>query len=590
MKTFRFLLLIAALGLAAGAGWFAARRTGGHVHASAGSGRTVKFYQSPMHPWIQSDQPGKCTICGMDLVPVYEGDAGAAAAEDLVTLPAGSATVSGVATSPVERGALERSLRLAGTIEDDDSRHRILPAYVEGRIEELAVPHVGAEVRAGDPLATFYSPNLLAAVREYLAYRGPGQAAAGDAGLLSAAALRLRQYGMTPEEIADLAVQPDPDRLAVPLRAPVGGTVVRRMAYPGQWVREGDPLFEIADFDVMWFQFDAYEPDLAWLRPGLEVVVTTSSRPGLQLTNRVAFIDPNLDPVTRSTRVRVELPNPWEDGDGGRRRLLPHRAYAEARVTVDVPGVLRVPRSAVLSPGGHPVAWVEVGPGAYERRDLQLGRRGDTAWEVLGGLDEGDRVVTQGGFLIDAQAQLRGGPQGGHVHEAEPVAGGSTGTPADPVTLPATPLADPTRTALDGFLAAVESARGALAADDLPGYAAAQGRMAEGATGLGAALSAQPDWVPVFQPVLAGVPSPGAGSLQEARAGFHGLTRHLIPLLVELRRTGGVPSALRIYQCPMTRTAFPGAPPKAAWFQLSGSLANPWFGAEMLECGTEVKP
>ena len=167
-KIFLGFLLVAAL--AGGGGWFASRHwPQSQTAARVTSGRNILYYQSSMHPWIKSDQPGKCTICGMDLVPVYEGDKGFDVAEGLVALSSNSVNVINVQTVAARRQPLRRTLRVAGTIDDNDTSHRLLSAYVEGRIDKLFVNYVGAEVTEGQPLATLYSTMLLNAEREYVA-------------------------------------------------------------------------------------------------------------------------------------------------------------------------------------------------------------------------------------------------------------------------------------------------------------------------------------------------------------------------------------------------------------------------------------
>src|SRR5258708_9607795 len=160
MKTKFLLFLVIAALAAAAAGWFAGQhwKRSEPSAASSATGRKILYYQSAMHPWIKSDKPGKCTICGMELVPVYEGDKGFDGAEGLVTLNTNSINVIHVQTAEVRRQPLQRSLQVAGTIEDDDTRHRILSAYVDGRIEKLAVNYIGAEVRQNQALATLYTP------------------------------------------------------------------------------------------------------------------------------------------------------------------------------------------------------------------------------------------------------------------------------------------------------------------------------------------------------------------------------------------------------------------------------------------------
>jgi Cu(I)/Ag(I) efflux system membrane fusion protein len=145
------------------------------------------------------------------------------------------------------------------------------------------------------------------------------------------------------------------------------------------------------------------------------VRVTAPALPGQVFAGRVSFINPTVDPMTRSAIVRVELENPLVDVDGQKRRLLSHKLYADASFEVETVPILAVERSAVLNPGGKPIVYVDLKGGAYEQRSLKLGRRGDDAWEVLEGLEEGDKVVVAGNLLIDSQAQLNHSVQG-HMH------------------------------------------------------------------------------------------------------------------------------------------------------------------------------
>ena len=179
MKTSRLLLLaVFVAGLLTGAGFWVLRShrdlpqtstVSQPIGVAPSRPRSVRIYQSPMHPWIRSDQPGRCTICGMELTPVYEGDSGAAAEGPVVVLGTNSIQLIHLETSEVSESPLIRNLRLSGTLEDNDTRHRMISASVAGRIERLAVNRVGQEIRAGDPLLTLYSPSLLTAEREYVA-------------------------------------------------------------------------------------------------------------------------------------------------------------------------------------------------------------------------------------------------------------------------------------------------------------------------------------------------------------------------------------------------------------------------------------
>lgn len=546
------------------------------LSTSPTAGRSIAFYQSSMHPWIKSPNPGRCTLCGMELVPIYEGDAGFAAEQGTVVLSSNSITTIGVRTEPVVRGTLRRSIRFAGTIDDDDSRHRILSAYVDGRIDHLAVHFTGAEVAAGQPLATLYSPTLLAAIREYLALRDTPASHPGHLASLQ----RLRQLGLADSQINSLATSFGPTNSLVEVLSPMTGTVVKRLVYAGQYVREGDPLFELADFTTMWLKFDAYERDLAWISPGQAVEISTPSIPGRTFKGSIAFIDPNLDPASRSAKVRVELPNPSPSNGSTQRQFL-HRTYAEARVAVEVPGVLIVPRTAVLNPDGQPMVFIDRGDGAYVRTPLVLGRAGDTSWEVFEGVQEGDAVVTHGNLLLDSQAQLAFST--GIQHSPKPTAAapsqGSTPAPTSPGTT--SPLLN--------FLQSIDALRAALAADDLAAYNVRRPKLLASLE----AFSKTADhavWHEALSKFEGPSKLPEAPDLIQARTSFHTFNKVFLESVLPLQPKEAAVAALKIYECPMTDTAFPGAPKKSRWFQMRAPLQNPWFGKSMLTCGKEVRP
>jgi Cu(I)/Ag(I) efflux system membrane fusion protein len=548
-----FLTLLCTLAIAVPVTWWAARRT---AAPSAGAAATkVLYYQCPMHPWIKSDKPGRCTICGMELVAAREGDQAMTTDENVLPLSPATRRALHVATAKVETRPLDRELHVAGMIDDDDTRHRILSAYVDGRIDKLHVNYVGAEVSAGQPLAEFYSPMLLQTAREYRALTGD---------LKRAAAVRLKQMGLDDTQIEELATQPA-DKLTVRLLAPMTGTVVERKVYEGQYVKEGDPLFEIADFSTMWFLFDAYESDLPWMKIGQSVEVTVPARPGKSFTGKITFINPNLDDATRSAKVRVDLANPLVDG----KRELLHKLYGEGRVSVEAPAALSIPRSAVLEAGPRALVFAEQQDGAFERREVKLGRKGDTRVEVLAGLREGETVVTSGNLLMDGQAELSGIPA------AEvPLAG------PDAAALPA----------IEAFLKTADALAAALANDDLARFNRAGESVMNVTAELVAALKSRPELSAKLAALEQAQHFHGASDLKAARKQFHPFSTAAVNLLAPMRKSSDMPQ-FQVWRCPMVDEAVPGAAQKADWIQTGKRpIGNPFFGNAMLTCGEEVQP
>jgi Cu(I)/Ag(I) efflux system membrane fusion protein len=559
MKTVFTIVLTAAL--AATGTWLALQRSpSGNSQPPAG-GRTALYYQSAMHPWIKSDRPGRCTICGMELTPVYEGEPRLApsADENVVPLTPSQIRVLNVQTARVERRPLVRTLRVAGTIDDNATRHRVLSAYVDGRIDRLHVNFIGAEVTENQPLAEIYSPTLLQAEREFRQLTGA---------LKQQSALRLRQLGLTPAQIAAVDQKPA-DALTSPLLAPMSGTVVSQSVFEGQYVSTGQPLFEITDFSTMWFMFRAYEQDLPWIRTGLNVDVHVSSVPGQSFTGPIAFIDPNVDAATRSTAVRVELPNPLVDG----RRALLHRVYAEGVVALEAPVVLSVPRTAVIETGRHAVVYVDLGGGAYAQRGVKTGMRGDSRIEVLSGVAEGEAVVIQGNLLIDGQAEMNR----------------AFLTPVEAL-LPGPALAAPDahqRQSVAAFIKVADAMAAALAQDDLPAFNTASRPAMEITGALIEALGPDAQNLDALDRARH---FHGFDDLASARAAFHAFSVAAVAALDPWRQAGPAID-LQIYECGMVDQSIPGAPKKARWIQAGGRrLANPFFGAAMLECGQPVHP
>ncbi|MDP3071380.1 MAG: efflux RND transporter periplasmic adaptor subunit [Opitutaceae bacterium] len=495
------------------------------------------LYRCPMHPAVTSPVPAKCTICGMALVAASALNAQpAAAGASLIALSPSAVTTLGVETSVVARQPLTRTLRVTGRIEDDDTRHRILSARVPGRIEKLHINYVGAEVAAGDPLITLFSPEVLTAQRVFVE-RVKGQGAFPVAEL-AAARERLIELGLTEPDLAVLEKNLTPTSTVV-VRAPAAGTVVAKSVYEGQYVQASDRLLELADFSRMWFVFDAYAQDIPWLHRGQTIEITTRAVPGEVITAPIEFIDPNFSEMSQTARVRAVLPNPHYSSAGGEPHRLPHRVLAEGRVLVESPAVLAAPRSAILDAGDGPLAYVEASPNHYEQRKLKLGRRGDALAEILSGLAEHEKVVTTGALLIDAQAQLTHTP--------------STHTHAAPAVEPAV---------LSELAAASIDAASALAADDFARYQKTF-----------PALAAAAGKVPSLPPLVVGT------NLKTARDSFEPWSTRVADLLKPHRTHLG----LKVFECPMTPVNG-----KGRWVQRTAPIRNPFFGATMLECGDEV--
>ncbi|MBC8128469.1 MAG: efflux RND transporter periplasmic adaptor subunit [Gloeobacteraceae cyanobacterium ES-bin-144] len=562
MKTFLTILITAALAISGT--WYFKDRMPSNSTDTSSIERKPLFYQSAMHPWIKSDKPGRCTICGMELTPVYAGEKGFdnTGGGNTVALTQNQIQVMNVQTEEVKMQPLARTLQVAGTIEDNSMRHRVISAYVDGRIDKLHVNYMGAEVESGQPLADYYSPNLLQAEREYRQLSGE---------LKMNTALRLRQMGLTQEQIQDVPNKPA-DSLHSQILAPIGGTVVAQNVYEGQYVATGDMLFEIADFSIMWFMFRAYEQDLPWIQIGQNVSVTTPAIPGKSFVGKTTFIDPNFEESTRSTKVRVELPNPKING----RRELLHKLYGDGTVQLESPVVLTAPRSAVIQTGPGAVVYLDEGGGAYTQTPVKLGRHGEKFVEILSGLNAGDKVVTNGNLLIDGQAELNR-------------SFGSTAPDTKPADL-TSDLNQSQKIAIVDFIKVSDSMSAALAKDDLSEFNKVAGDSMKTIENLTRSLASLDIPKEKLEALDKSKHFHDFNDLKSARLAFHPFSMAGAAIIGSLRKMKDFPN-VQIWECPMVDEAIPGASKKGRWLQTGNRPGtNPFFGTEMSDCGKEIEP
>ncbi|MDR3110728.1 MAG: efflux RND transporter periplasmic adaptor subunit [Planctomycetaceae bacterium] len=553
-KTFFIFFIVI---LAGGAGWFL-----GQQHkplATAGGSdvneRQIKFYQCSMDPQITSDKPGKCTICGMNLAPIYD-DANENQNVDFIKLTESTASVIGVASTPATVASLHRTLRVTGIVADDETRHRVLSARVPGRIEKLYVNQVGIEVIQKQPLAEIYSPDLLTAQRLYLENLRVGGAISISE--IASSREKLLAYGLEKDDITKLEQTQQPKETFA-IRAPFDGTVVSRKVFEGQYVNVDDELFEIGDFATLWFIFDTYERDLPMLRINQQVTVTLPSLPGENLTAPIEFIDPNLNEMTRTARVRVVLPNP-------QRRIL-NRQTANGLVHLEAEPTLIIPRSALLFTHDQPAAYVDLGGGAYQFRQLELGRIGDNDVEIRSGIKEGEKVVTQAALLIDSQSQLA---HLANTKEPETQSNETSSLPTNSGIIPSTLTA----TLPDQFIEVMFAITSALSSDNLAEYQKQLPILFE-------ALKQTPEDVQtILKPFAEKLVS--GKNLKEARTPFEPFSNMVADIV---RKQPPANRQAKIFQCPMSPVLG-----TARWIQKDNAeTRNPFFGSEMYNCGVELQ-
>jgi RND family efflux transporter MFP subunit len=382
--------------------------------------RKVLYWYDPMQPGTHFDHPGKSPSMNMELVPKYADETpptttapalpgGAPAAAATVELSPQAVSAAGVATAEVKPAALHQTIRAVGTLGVDETRLVHVAARVAGRLDRLYLDFTGAAVRRGEPIYAIYSPDLVSSGRDYaLAIENLARARkGGDAGYIESAASlaaasreRLALWGLDAGQIDRLARTGRPE-VDLVVRSPVHGTVLEKKVVQGQYVTEGQDLFLLADLSNLWLSAKVHEQELSGLKVGQLAVARFSAFPGHELRGRVRFIDPTLDPATRTVGVRIELPNP--------QGLLKPGMFANAELQVDLGRGLAIPRSAVIDTGTRQLVYVQQAPGRFVGREVRLGPGAGDLVQVVAGLTEGERVVTSASFLIDSQSQLATG-------------------------------------------------------------------------------------------------------------------------------------------------------------------------------------
>ena len=316
----------------------------------------------------------------------------------------------GVRTVTVRRAALDGNLRLAGTVVIDETRQSEISTRVDGWIRELSADFTGRVIRRGEPLFTLYSPDLVATQQEFLlALRGLRTTNPGDVigreyaeRLVTAARERLVRMDMALEDIDQLE-RSGRTVEAITFRSPVTGTIVEKTAMRGVRVVAGQTLFRVADLSMVWVEAEAYESDLASIRPGVRAVVTFDAYPQRTFAGRISFVSPTITADTRTARVRVALPNA-----GG---LLKTNMLAAVSVQTPAAPSLIVPPDAVVNTGTDIFAFVAEGDGRFTPRRIGIGRTTADGVEVVSGLSDGESVATSATFFLDSESQLRGALQ-----------------------------------------------------------------------------------------------------------------------------------------------------------------------------------
>jgi Cu(I)/Ag(I) efflux system membrane fusion protein len=390
-----------------------------------------------MHPSIVQDHPGDCPVCGMKLVKIERTDV---APDGLsgVTIDFARQQLIGLKIAHAERGPVGGAWRTGGRIAVDETRVHHVNVKVSGFMERVHADFVGRAIRRGEPLYSIYSPELLAAQQELLLAletrrrlaRAGGMVSDGD-DLVAASRRKLELWDVPQAEIARIEQSGQASR-TVTFASPASGVLTKKDVVPGMRVNAGDMPFEIVDLSRVWLLADAYESDLRRVKVGMAATVTLRAFPDRTFTGRVAFVDPILDPKTRTAKVRVEVPNPAGD--------LKPEMFGDVAFQGEGRRALRIPADAVIHSGTRNVVFVALPDGKFQPREVRVGESSGEFVEIVAGLESGDGVVTRANFLVDSESRLRASLAALSSGAPAPDAAGPARPPEAP---PGAPAADP---------------------------------------------------------------------------------------------------------------------------------------------------
>ena len=408
-KNILYIAIAVIIGL--GAGWLifgnssdnAANKDTSDMSDNDHSGESAEqMWTCSMHPQIMQPEAGDCPICGMDLIPAEAGADGLAANEIKMTENAMAlANIQTTIVGNAKAGDDDGMISLSGKIAANEENNTVQSSYFKGRIEQLNVNYEGQQVNRGQLLATIYAPDLVAAQQELITAASLKES---QPALYKAVRSKLKNWKLSDTQINAIE-ESGTVRENFRIYATVSGTVSEVMAAQGDYVNQGQPIVKLSNLNSVWAEFDAYENQIAQFNIGQKINITTNAYPNKEFEGTISFIDPILNNATRTITVRATLQN--------KNDLFKPGMFVTGKVkgaTQTMENTLTVPASAVLWTGERSLVYVKTNPNepVFEMREVTLGNRSGETYQVSAGLNNGDEIVTNGTFTVDAAAQLQG--------------------------------------------------------------------------------------------------------------------------------------------------------------------------------------
>ncbi|RIV74298.1 efflux RND transporter periplasmic adaptor subunit [Flagellimonas aequoris] len=531
-----------------------------HDHSTEAEGQ---MWTCSMHPQIMQPEPGDCPICGMDLIPAESGADGLAMNE--IKMTKNAMALANIQTSIVRTASIEDEniISLSGKIKMNEEENAVQASYFDGRIERLNVNFEGQEVRKGQLLATIYAPSLIAAQQELITAASLKES---QPSLYNAVRNKLKLWKLSESQINSIE-ESGKVKENFPIYATVSGTVSDKMAAEGDYVKQGQPIVKVSNLNSVWAEFDAYENQISDFKKGQKIEVTTNAYPNKEFDAIISFIAPMLNTQTRTVTVRANLKN-----SSG---LLKPGMFVTGKVegkTANIKSHLTIPASAVMWTGERSLVYIKTNPNepVFEMREVTLSNRNGDVFTVTSGLKNGDEIVTNGTFSVDAAAQLQGKKSMMNQSAEE-----NKKMMAMELSL-STSFQEQFVKALPSYLE-LKDALVASDAEKVSAFAKATSEKMKAITQTNLDKMLKSHLSKSIE-MLDAIAS--NSDLENQRSHFVILNENLVAIVMNLE---GLDDTLYVQKCPMANDN-----EGAVWLSLEEEIRNPYYGDAMLTCGSVI--
>ncbi|MDA3862995.1 MAG: efflux RND transporter periplasmic adaptor subunit [Deltaproteobacteria bacterium] len=528
-----------------------------------------------MHPQIRKNKPGKCPICGMDLIKV-ESKQTDNQSDWKLEMGERARNLADLQVEKVKKIKLGNSLAVTGEVKYNRENIKTISAWTAGRIEKLWVRFEGQELKRYQLLLALYSPQLYSTQLEYLkiaqlSSKTKGMAFGSGKDSLNAIESKLKLLGFPPQQLKQLKKEGKARKNVYVYSPYKKGTVIKKHIKEGDYVKTGAPLLEVADLSSMWVFFDLYERDVHFASKGQKIDFKVQSYPEKKFSGKVDYIDPYLDRKSRTVRARATLDN--------KNRLLKDGMYVRGfiqRGETKERTYISVPASGVLFTGKRSVVYVELSKGVYEGRLVELGHRVGDRYLILSGLKENEKVITNGNFKIDSALQI----QAKHSMMSKPAKGKiNKSKPHNWLDFKKVKTKPGFQKQLGKVVKEYFAVQEGLEQDNLAKVVQAAPKISKAANQV---KSSPENWKKLKKIIITRSNKiQNSKELSVARDHFYYLSQSLIEAVKAYKIK--LDSSVFIQFCPMARDNTGGY-----WLQNTRRIANPYFGASMHRCGETI--